>query len=82
MIIKQQAIAETIIALATTRGITKTICPSEVARKLWPDNWRPHMPEVRTVAFDLSNNGQVRIMQKGNIIFEQEVKGPIRIQIL
>lgn len=76
------SIAETIITLATVRGTAKTICPSEVARKLWPDDWWKHMPEVREAAFALRDNGQVRIMQKGNTIFGNEVKGPLRIQIL
>lgn len=75
-------ITEKIIALATARGSTKTICPSEVARKLWPDNWRKHMPEVRACAYTLRDTGKVRIMQKGADITAGNIKGPIRVQII
>lgn len=78
----EQSVVETIIALATARGNTKTICPSEVARKLWPDDWRTHMPEVRACAFALRDMARVRIMQKGIGISTDDVKGPIRIQII
>lgn len=76
------SISKTILSLATQRGHSKTICPSEVARKLWPANWRPHMEEVRTAAFALRDQGQVRILQKGIEISSNEVVGPIRIAIV
>lgn len=75
-------VTETIINLAAARGITKTICPSEVARQLWPGEWRKHMPEVREAAFILREKGYIRILQKGTEILEDEIKGPIRIQII
>lgn len=75
-------VAVTIVAMATARGRTKTICPSEVARHLWPDEWRNHMPEVRDAACKLRDNKQVRIMQKGKEMAGNHVKGPIRIQII
>lgn len=78
----ESLVAETIIAMATARGSTKTICPSEVARKLWPDDWRKHMPEVRACAFMLRDKSQVRITQKGTEIFGNKIKGPMRIQII
>lgn len=74
-------IGETIIALATNRGNGKTICPSEVARTLWPGDWRKHMPEVREAAFVLREKGQIRILQKGADVSENVIKGPVRIQI-
>ena len=75
-------ITTTIIEQATQRGKDKTICPSEVARKLWPDEWRDHMEEVRKAAFALRNNGQVVITQKGHIITGDDLVGPIRIKIV
>lgn len=74
-------ISETILLLATQRGRAKTICPSEVARQLSPDDWRTHMEEVRKAAFILRDEGKVRIMQKGADVAGSEVVGPIRIQI-
>jgi hypothetical protein len=75
------SISETIIQLATNRGKGKTICPSEVARTLWPADWRTHMQEVRNEAFELQRKGQVQVTQKGVNVINAEVKGPIRIAI-
>ena len=75
-------VAETIITMATIRGTAKTICPSEVARKLWPDDWRKHMQEVREAAFVLRSTGCIRILQKGAEVSENLIKGPIKIQII
>lgn len=74
-------ISETILLLATQRGKDKTICPSEVAREISPDDWRTYMREVRKEAFVLRDAGKVRIMQKGAEVAGSEVVGPIRIQI-
>lgn len=74
-------ISETILLLAAQRGKDKTICPSEVARKLNSDHWRPYMKEIRKIAFELRDEDKVVIMQKGNEVTGSEVVGPIRIQI-
>jgi hypothetical protein len=74
-------IAETILSLAAQRGKDKTICPSEVGRKLFPHDWRSYMEEIRKIAFELRDAGKVVIMQKGNEVTGSEVVGPIRIQI-
>jgi hypothetical protein len=78
----QPSISQTILRMATDRGADKTICPSEVARALFPDEWRGHMEEVRQHAFDLQRTGQVSITQKGEPIDAKNIKGPIRIKII
>ena len=75
-------LTKAIIEQATERGKDKTICPSEVARKLWPDDWRDHMEEVRRAAFELRENGQVIITQKGKLVTGNDAVGPIRIKIV
>ena len=72
---------ETILAMATERGPDKTVCPSEIARALFPGNWRKHMDEVRTSAIGLQQAGKVTITQKGNPVDVENIKGPIRIRI-
>lgn len=74
-------ISATILELSAERGKDKTICPSEVGRKLWPQDWRRHMEEIRKTAFELRDEGKVTITQKGNEVVENEVSGPIRIRI-
>lgn len=75
-------IAETILHLAEERGRDKTICPSEVARHMFPNNWRSSMKQIRKIAFDLRDKGKVAILQKGNELDGKEAIGPIRIRIV
>lgn len=75
------AIIQQIRILARQRGPQKTFCPSEVARALFPDNWRPQMPAVRQAARQLAQDGEVRILQSGQEVDIDHVKGPIRIQL-
>lgn len=82
MILSCMSIMTTILELSAERGKDKTICPSEVARKLWPTDWRGYMEEVRQAAFALRDKGKVAITQKGSEVVGSEVAGPIRIRIL
>jgi Protein of unknown function (DUF3253) len=74
-------IAEEIISLLLRRDFGKTICPSEVARSLYPDNWRDEMEHVRTVARELVKSGKIVITQGGQIMDPDLVKGAIRLRL-
>lgn len=74
-------ISEAILFTTQERGKNKSICPSEIARKLYPANWRAHMGDVVDVAIQLHQRGLVEIMQKGEVIQVDRIKGPIRIRI-
>lgn len=67
---------------AEDRGLEKTYCPSEVARKFDPNDWRDKMDIVRKVADELVMDGKLIVMQKGQKINEMptEAKGPIRLR--
>jgi len=67
-------IADVLLDLAHQRGVGKTFCPSEAARRL-ADDWRPLMPEVRRVAADVA----LRATQKGDTVDPVTAKGPIRL---
>ncbi|MBL4677513.1 MAG: DUF3253 domain-containing protein [Mucilaginibacter sp.] len=75
-------IAQTILTMAADRAPNKTVCPSEVARAMFPDNWRKHMDEVRTVAIELQKAGEVIITQKGKLVDVDHIKGPVRIKFI
>jgi hypothetical protein len=80
---QQQAdILTTIMLTVTNRGPDKSTCPSEIARMLFPDDWRNQMKNVVNVAIDLHNQGKVVITQKGIPIDVNHIKGPIRIKII
>ena len=74
---------ESILLMARERGLTKTFCPSEVARRLAPerDRWRSLMEPVRRAAAALIDRGQLVCKQKGDIVDIRTVRGPIRLQI-
>lgn len=74
-------ISTTILTVARQRGIEKSTCPSEIARMLFPDDWRNHMDEIVDVAIDMHKQGKVQITQKGLPIDVTHIKGPIRIKI-
>ena len=74
-------IADCIIDMAQIRGVDKSLCPSEIARALRPNDWRILMPAVRSVAYQLAARQLIKISQKGQDVSEKIVKGPIRISI-
>lgn len=70
------------IKFAEERGFDKTYCPSEVARELFPENWREMMEEVREIGDELIREGKLEILQKG-VVQENvstHIKGPIRFR--
>jgi len=68
----------------------KTICPSEVARKVDAatlqasglSDWRELMPAIRDLLWEMRDNGEVQILQRGDVISDdvavEDVRGPIR----
>jgi hypothetical protein len=59
----------------------KTICPSDVARRVGtPDGWRALMDPVREAAQRLVEREQVEITQRGERVDLATVKGPVRIR--
>jgi hypothetical protein len=75
-------IADKILSMAAERGPDKTICPSDVARAMFPADWRKHMDEIRREAIALQKANKVTITQKGFRIDTDHIKGPIRIKIV
>jgi hypothetical protein len=78
----QKDISTTILTVAENRGPDKSTCPSEIARMLFPDDWREHMKDVVDEAIDLHNQGKVVITQKGEPVDVGHIKGPVRIKII
>ena len=71
------------LKFAQQRGLGATYCPSEVARRIFPENWRNYMDTVRKVADDLVNKEVLVTLQKGEIIenIPSQAKGPIRLKL-
>lgn len=71
-----------ILTLAAARGGEKTICPSEAARALHPDDWRAEMPRVHAAAATLARRGTVALTQAGEVGRPGAIVGAYRIAIL
>lgn len=66
-----------ILDLLAQRAAGATICPSEVARALSPEDWRSMMPSVHTAVDGLVRDGSVRLSWKGKPLATRA--GPYRI---
>jgi hypothetical protein len=69
-----------ILALLATRARTATICPSEAARAVGGDDWRPLMEPARAAARRLVAAGEVEITQAGHVVDPSTARGPVRIR--
>lgn len=75
-------LAAAIIDLLERRPRSATICPSEAARAVNGDDWRPLMEPARAAARRLVAEGLVEITQGGTVIDPSTAKGPIRIRLV
>ena len=73
---------EAIVELVTEQGPGKTLCPSEVARAVDPDNWRSLMDPVRRAANRLAKRGRIEIRQRGQAVCPESARGAIRLVLL
>ncbi len=70
-----------ILALTEARGPDASICPSEVARALAPEAWRPLLGAVRRQAAGLAAAGRIDILRKGKRVDPGELRGVIRLRV-
>ena len=73
-----RALEEAILTTLDTRK--GSMCPSEAARMVDPDNWRELMEPARRAARRLVITGKVVITQGGRRVDPSSAKGPIRIE--
>lgn len=75
-----RALEAAIERLLSERARGATICPSEAARAVRPDDWRPLMERARQAARRLVAAGRVDVMQRGRVVDASTAKGPIRLR--
>jgi hypothetical protein len=76
-----RALEQSILALLAERPKSATICPSEAARRVRPDDWRDWMEPARQAARRLVEQGRVEITQSGRVVDPSTAKGPIRLRL-
>ena len=74
------ALEQSVLALLDARARGATICPSEAARAVGGDDWRPLMEPARAAARRLVAQGLVEITQGGRVVDGSTAKGPIRVR--
>lgn len=72
------AVRDAILDLALRRGQEKSLCPSEVAKALEPEDWQALMPEVRRVAAGMP---EIVATQNGVEVDPVTARGPIRLRL-
>ncbi len=65
--------------LLAARGPDKSICPSEAARAVDPDNWRRLMKAVKARALVLEAAGRLVFRRKGKVVAGDAVRGVYRL---
>jgi hypothetical protein len=69
-----------ILHLLDQRGPDKTICPSDAARSVAPDSWRPLMEPTRAAARRLIARGEIVMTQRGKVVDPSRAKGAVRLR--
>lgn len=77
-----QALEQSIRDLLAARARGKTICPSDAARAVGPEDegWRELMEPARRAARRLVASGEVVITQGGRVVDPSTARGAIRIR--
>jgi hypothetical protein len=75
-----EAITDAMLRIAAERGPEKSLCPTDVARAVSTENWRPLLGPVRKVAADLARQGKIEILRKGKPINPDDMRGVIRLR--
>jgi hypothetical protein len=75
-----EALEAAILKLLAERGVGKTICPSEAARRVAPDGWEALMERTRAAARRLVAEGEIVITQGGVVVDASRAKGAIRLR--
>ncbi|MEQ8317586.1 MAG: DUF2256 and DUF3253 domain-containing protein [Phycisphaerales bacterium] len=70
-----------ILELLSKRDRGATICPSEAARAVEPDDWKPLMERTRRAARRLVRQRKLSITKGGKIVDPDDARGPIRLRL-
>ncbi len=79
---EDESLEAAILDLLRARSGGASICPSEAARRVRPDDWRSLMEPARAAARRLVARGVVEITQGGRVVDPSTAKGPIRVRLV
>lgn len=70
-----------ILELLRQRGTGKSICPSDAARAVAGEQFRPLMDQARAVAAQLTDEGVLEVTRRGEVVHPRETRGAIRLRL-
>jgi hypothetical protein len=76
-----RALESQILVLLTGKPQGATICPSEAARLVRPEDWREWQEPSRQAARRLVAAGKLDFLQKGRVVDPTTAKGPVRLRL-
>lgn len=77
---EKERLETALLTLLDARDANASICPSEVARRHSPDDWKPWMEKVRQAARRLAHAGTIEITQGGKVVDPANFRGAIRLR--
>ncbi len=75
-----RALEQTLRDLLDRASAGSTVCPSQAARAVAPEDWRPLMQASRSAARRLVTAGVAEITQGGAVVDPSTARGPIRVR--
>ena len=73
---------DAILGLLESRDRGSSICPSEAARNVAPENWRELMEPTRRAARRLAAARRLEFVQRGRRVDPSTVRGPVRLRLV
>jgi hypothetical protein len=70
---------DAILAAIDARDDGKTICPTDAAKVLDPENWRARLHQIRAAGVHLARTGVISIYRKGKPVSPDGFKGVYRL---
>jgi hypothetical protein len=70
-----------ILELLHRRDPGKTICPSDAARAVAGERFRPLMAAARAAAGELVAEGRIDVTRRGEVVDLKTARGPIRLRL-
>ena len=75
------ALETALLTLLAARAGGATVCPSEAARAVGGEDWRPPTEPARAAARRLVSAGAGLITQGGRVVDPSTARGPIRVRL-
>jgi hypothetical protein len=77
--LEDRALEEAIVRLLRRRAGSSTVCPSEAARAVRPDDWQAWMERTREAARRLAARSVVEFRQRGRRVDPSRARGALRL---